>query len=201
MKWEDYYSRFWDWAESTRISNVSKLTDFTFSAQIVEIAGEFCDAKSASRLVNRALNNGIRFTPDEIIVLSDYVSEPTLRAVINNRNGQFNEEQFDTLESVCLDGALLEAVAKADGIKRESDDASLGQQIIYDQPVHEEPGLLSALFGFASNSDERYAYPGRCTGDCDHCPAHYGYRYGRWYYGHHHAYGCEFGGNDGSGRP
>ena len=38
MKWEDYYDRFWDWAESTKISRISSLTDFTSSAEVVEIA-------------------------------------------------------------------------------------------------------------------------------------------------------------------
>lgn len=37
----------------------------------------------------------------------------------------------------------------------------------------------------------------QCNGDCENCPPHYGYRYGRWYYGHHHNRGCEFGGNKG----
>ena len=37
----------------------------------------------------------------------------------------------------------------------------------------------------------------RCDGNCANCPPHYGYRYGRWYYGHHHRHGCEFGGNKG----
>lgn len=42
---------------------------------------------------------------------------------------------------------------------------------------------------------------GHCNGDCDSCPAHYGYRYGRWYYGHGHQRGCQRGGNGGaSGR-
>lgn len=40
---------------------------------------------------------------------------------------------------------------------------------------------------------------GRCNGDCRNCPPHYGYRYGRWYYGHGHTEGCEFGGNSGDG--
>lgn len=40
---------------------------------------------------------------------------------------------------------------------------------------------------------------GRCDGDCANCPSHYGYRYGRWYYGHDHVEGCEFGGNRCSG--
>ena len=38
----------------------------------------------------------------------------------------------------------------------------------------------------------------RCNGDCDNCPAHYGYRYGRWYYGHGHQHGCVRGGNGGA---
>ncbi|MBQ5755432.1 MAG: hypothetical protein IIV90_07155, partial [Oscillospiraceae bacterium] len=36
-----------------------------------------------------------------------------------------------------------------------------------------------------------------CDGDCANCPAHYGYRYGRWYYGHGHQWGCERQGNGG----
>ena len=38
-----------------------------------------------------------------------------------------------------------------------------------------------------------------CTGNCASCPPHYGYRYGRWYYGHDHVHGCELGGNKCSG--
>ena len=42
-------------------------------------------------------------------------------------------------------------------------------------------------------------HSGKCTGDCANCPPHYGYRHGRWYYGHGHIEGCEFGGNKGDG--
>lgn len=37
-----------------------------------------------------------------------------------------------------------------------------------------------------------------CNGDCANCPPHYGYRYGRWYYGRAHQGGCERGGNGGA---
>ena len=36
----DFYDRFWDWAESTKISRISSLTDFASSAEVVEIANE-----------------------------------------------------------------------------------------------------------------------------------------------------------------
>ena len=75
MKWEEYYDRFWDWAESTKISRVSSLTDFTSSAEVVEIANEFFDEKIGSRLVKRALDQGIRFSPSEIIELGSCVTD------------------------------------------------------------------------------------------------------------------------------
>ena len=37
----------------------------------------------------------------------------------------------------------------------------------------------------------------RCDGNCDSCPPHYGYRHGRWYYGHGHRHSCQRGGNGG----
>ena len=72
------------------------------------------------------------------------------------------------------------------------------------QPQPKKPGLFSAIIGLLSGSPKdrkKRRTPHRCDGDCDHCPAHYGYRYGRWYYGHGHQYGCQRGGNGGaSGR-
>ena len=53
--------------------------------------------------------------------------------------------------------------------------------------------------GGSSGGKRTCSRGGKCDGDCEHCPPHYGYRYGRWYYGHCHDYGCEFGGNKGDG--
>ena len=50
-----------------------------------------------------------------------------------------------------------------------------------------------------SPSSQKKRHSGRCDGDCANCPPHYGYRHGRWYYGHDHIEGCVFGGNKGGG--
>ena len=49
----------------------------------------------------------------------------------------------------------------------------------------------------SSFSSSKKKHSGDCDGDCDNCPPHYGYRHGRWYYGHGHQRGCEFRGNGG----
>jgi len=200
MKWEDYYDRFWDWAESTQISRISTLTDFTSSAEVAEIANEFFDEKISTRLVKRAMQNGIRFTPSEIIELSGLLTEEVFNEAVRNRRGQFTSEQYEEWESLCYDEELLGSVAQAGGICRENDNPPIEPQIAVAQPVRKSPGFFATLLGIASGAS-RHARNGRCTGDCANCPAHYGYRYGRWYYGHHHTHGCEFGGNDGSGKP
>ena len=51
----------------------------------------------------------------------------------------------------------------------------------------------------SSSTSAPKRHSGRCDGDCAHCPPHYGYRHGRWYYGHDHVEGCVFGGNKCSG--
>lgn len=201
MKWKDYYDRFWDWAESTQISRISTLTDFTSSAEVVEIANSFIDEKIASRLVKRAMQNGIRFIPAELIELGGSVTEELFYEAIRSRRGQFTQEQYEELEGYCYDEELLESVAKADGIHREIDDLPFEPQTAIAEPVRKSPGFFATLFGIAAHAGSRRTRPGRCTGDCSSCPAHYGYRYGRWYYGHHHTHGCELGGNDCSGKP
>lgn len=62
-------------------------------------------------------------------------------------------------------------------------------------------GLAAAiLLGMLlSDETETKRHKGHCDGDCRNCPPHYGYRYGRWYYGRCHTYGCQFGGNRGDG--
>ena len=71
-------------------------------------------------------------------------------------------------------------------------------------PPPKRPGFFAALFGVIAgvsmaSESQQHRHNGRCNGDCAHCQPHYGYRYGRWYYGHDHVHGCEFGGNKGSG--
>lgn len=129
MKWEDYYDRFWDWAESTQISRISTLTDFTSSVEVAEIANEFFDEKISTRLAKRAMQNGIRFIPSEIIELSGLLTEEGFNEATRNRWGQFTSEQYENLEVFCFDQELLESVAKAGGIRRESDNLPIEPQI------------------------------------------------------------------------
>ena len=117
---------------------------------------------------------------------------------------EIEEERTDDAEDAFSElGRAAQGVA--DSINSFADD-------IERLPKKKKPGFwgtLAALLGSSSSSSHsssgnsgfstKKKHSGRCDGDCDNCPPHYGYRYGRWYYGHSHSEGCVFGGNKCSG--
>ncbi len=197
MTWEEFYDRFYNWAESTQKSRISSLTDFGSSDEICEIAESFIDDKAASRLIRKALDAGVLFSPDEIKELLDLVSEEMYTDLIRANATPYTEEDLDHFYGL-VDDDLIVSLAQNNGINywlcEESQETA---------PRKKGLGFFTTLFGILGISSlvrgKETPHNGRCDGNCANCPPHYGYRYGRWYYGHDHIHGCEFGGNRGSG--
>ena len=63
MTWEDFYDKFYEWADSTQVSRISQLTTFGSHKQVAEIVEAYFDEKAASRLAKKAMAAGVRFTP------------------------------------------------------------------------------------------------------------------------------------------
>ena len=107
-----------------------------------------------------------------------------------------DEEQEESEEEFEDDGFLEEDL---EDISEECEE----EACLIEEGRPQKPGFFSTLFAVALGGslfgDSNRRHNGRCDGDCANCPPHYGYRYGRWYYGHDHVHGCEFGGNRGSG--
>ena len=120
----------------------------------------------------------------------------------------FNREQLEEIYML-IDDEVFEKISKTQNIDIFNDGAEPEETLPeWDEPTPEPAppklGFFGTLFavlaglGSVSKSSPK-KHNGRCNGDCANCPPHYGYRYGRWYYGHDHVHGCEFGGNKGSG--
>ena len=187
---------FYEWAESTQISRLSSLTDFGPSDEIVEVVQNFYDEKIATRLVRKALDYGVKFTTDEIIELRSWVSDEIYPVLVQANSDPYTYEKLDELYGF-VDDKIIEKLAKKNKVRSPMDE----------EPEEVEqvkgPGFWGTLFAIlgAVSSDSYSSKPhnGRCNGDCANCPPHYGYRYGRWSYGHDDTRGCEFGGNKGGG--
>lgn len=82
--------------------------------------------------------------------------------------------------------------------------AKISNYVVYEEPevqeeiVTYEPSFWDLFVGYKvveSIFSHKKKKSDKCDGDCANCPDHYGYRYGRWYYGKGHNHGCERGGN------
>lgn len=206
MDWDQYYEKFYDWATSTQIRKMSSLTSFGASSEVAEVAQEYMDEAAASRLIKKAVAYGVQFTPEEIYDLSGCCNQEAMNVLLDSAKCSFTQEQLEDLWGIVDDDVLERAATRNhvklfdDGTEDYAQDGTVSDEAI---PAVPKIGFFTKLFagiGIAGALTSPYAaHPGHCTGDCANCPPHYGYRYGRWYYGHGHQHGCEFGGNKGDG--
>ena len=210
MDWKTYHDRFYDWSESTQIARISSLTSFGAPSEICDIAEDIGDEKAASRLVKKASAAGVRFGPDELLRLMYICDREVMNTLVENASGRFTSEQIEEL-GIFVDDEVLRRAAKRSGalmwdeyepepeeeepIEAESEeDTEMSEALETLEKISDSLerisnhslGFLGTLFGgilgalFDSSS-------GSGNGDS----SHYGYRYGRWYYGHGHTYGCD----------
>lgn len=209
MDWCTYYERFYDWADSTQVSRISSIDHFgDVSDEVAQIAIDLFDCKAATRLVRRALSYGVRFTAQEIESMVASLDTVPDELILTCKTA-FSQEQIDEISFYYDNQSVLDSAKRKSGLERYEEihirecNTNVNARVINIQNKHRKPsfgqilgavglGLLSGLLG-AKNKK----HSGRCNGDGTSCPPHYGYRYGRWYYGHGHNYGCTFGGKRG----
>ncbi len=207
MLWADYYDRFDDLSLSTQKSYSYKLTDYGSPEEVFEVLSEFAfhDEKFASRFAVRAMDAGVRFTPDQALEITTLIDKTVLSRMAETAYPPFNKEQLEEIYMLIEDESF-DKIQRHTNINIFEDNEPVDDSSFFD--VEETPsrgpgffGTLLAILGAVSigNNSSPHKHNGRCNGDCANCPPHYGYRYGRWYYGHDHVHGCEFGGNKGSG--
>ena len=198
MNWETFYDRFFDWSESTQISRISSLTSFGSSSEVAEVAQEFMDERISSRFVRKAIAAGVQFTPEEIYELSDCCDTATMNLLLETAQCAFTQEQLEDLDGIVDENVLLEAARRNRVTLFDDDETMDTDDFVTEEEPPQKLGFFTALvllLGIGGLTDKRKKR-GCGNGDCANAPPHYGYRYGRWYYGHRHTSGCEFGGNE-----
>ena len=207
MTWDDYYGGFYDWSPSTQKNYIYRLSDYGSAGEVWEVAQElaFQDEAFATKFLEKALAAGVRFTPDQVLEMMGTVEESVLSKIAERTDVPFDREQLEEIYMM-IDDASFQRISRRAKINVFDDEPAAyeqPEQVQYILPKKKKVGLFTALAAFAAGSplagQVRKKHDGHCDGDCANCPPHYGYRYGRWYYGKGHQYGCEFGGNKGDG--
>lgn len=81
MRWSDYYEKINDWAVSTAVSKISSLEDMGAPDEVVDALNiiAFEDAKGATRLLNRVLQQVIKFSGENLAEIVDLCQKRVLR--------------------------------------------------------------------------------------------------------------------------
>lgn len=77
MRWSDYYEKINDWSVSTAVSKISSLEDMGGPDWIVDARNiiAFEDEKGATRLLNRAVQYGVKFSRENLADIADEYEE------------------------------------------------------------------------------------------------------------------------------
>ena len=218
--WDEYYEKFYDWAESTQVRNLSGLTSLGTADEVGEIIIELqVNVPAANRLLRKAVEAKLAFSCSDLIEFLCINDKRLATAALYNSVSRLTSSDMEELYGIAEDEDIIkicsernlappEDLREEEEDKEEIEEEPLEEVDIYiDDYVPEPPApklgffgtLFAAIAGVGAATSHGQRHNGRCNGDCANCPPHYGYRYGRWYYGHDHTHGCEFGGNKGSG--
>ena len=197
MTWDDYYERFYDFSLSTQKSYSYKLTSYGDAEEVFEVLSEFAfyDKQFATRFASKAVDGGVHFSPDHVLEMALLVDKPVLSRMAETAVPAFDRKRLEEIYML-IDDASFARISKKQNIDIFSDEepgeelSDPGQEddAYLVAPPQKKPGFFSTLIavaagiGLAGGSKEKH-HNGRCNGDCANCPPHYGYRYGRWYYG------------------
>lgn len=113
MRWSDYYEKINDWAVSTAVSKISSLEDMGTPDEVVDALNiiAFEDEKGATRLLNRALQQGIKFSGDNLAEIVGLCAEESFEKALYQSADAFMAQDLEDLYG-CVDDELIIDVAK-----------------------------------------------------------------------------------------
>ena len=200
MTWDEFYDRYVVWSESTIRSRISSLEDIGEGVEVVSVATDISDERIRAQLIRKAIRLGAVFTEEDISLLEGEVPEEVLEEACGKKRYESlfladDIKKFNRMTGEELDCLTAEINAAERGVDMETEGINRRKRhkkaLFSAACIGSFVGIVKGLFTGSKK------HGGKCDGNCDSCPAHYGYRYGRWYYGHGHQRGCEFHGNGG----
>lgn len=113
MRWSDYYEKINDWSVSTAVKKISSLEDMGAPDEIVDALNiiAFEDEKGATRLLNRALQHGVKFSGENLTEIVDLCAEESFKKALYQSADVFTAQDLEDLYG-CADDELIIDLAK-----------------------------------------------------------------------------------------
>lgn len=168
LMWDDFYCYHGDWSETDLLRRIGKLKNFGPADEVANTVLLMPNDTCKSALCKKAINYGVKFTEEHLWDMN-----------VDSKGNDNTDEHTKIIE---------DAVDTLYGVNDSSKEYEEPQR--YPRKLGFFGGLLIFAGAFAKSRRER-----RNRGSCNDKPPHYGYRYGRWYYGRGHRHDCQEGGN------
>ena len=113
MRWSDYYEKINDWEVSTAVNKISSLEDMGAPDEIVDALNiiAFEDEKGATRLLNRAVRYGVRFSGENLAEIAGLCAEESFKKALHQSAEAFTAQDLEDLYC-CVDDELIVELAK-----------------------------------------------------------------------------------------
>jgi len=122
MTWDDYYEKINDWAVSTAVNKISSLEDMGAPDEIVDALNiiAFEDEKGATRLLNRAVQYGVKFSGENLAEIAGLCAEESFKKALYQSADIFTAQDLEDLYC-CVDDEIIVELAKRYGISAPAD--------------------------------------------------------------------------------
>ncbi|MBQ5754587.1 MAG: hypothetical protein IIV90_02860 [Oscillospiraceae bacterium] len=222
MKWHDFYEEFWGWSLSECQAGISALEDIGPGEEVVCAILAVPNEQTRARLARKAIELGAVLSAGQLQKLEGELIPKVYRELQEHicpepephPNGKSGPAEARPEEDAVppAQKALPPLPLQGQPAPQKPKSGPGIPEILIGSVL----GVFAFALGVIFNLGSRYSGSPRrprshgghrghgrshsrlCDGDCANCPAHYGYRYGRWYYGHGHQWGCERHGNGGA---
>lgn len=124
LSWEEFYDRFWDWADSTRLNYFRKVENMGPEAEVYEVIESFFEESDTRKAVRIANERGVSFLPEHVGELVLYLDKELLTIVAKNAIGTYTEEELGMLY-LSIDNDELRELCKKSHLNFWEDDISI----------------------------------------------------------------------------
>ena len=156
ITWDDYYGGFYDWSPSTQRSYAYRLSNFGPVEEVFEVAQEleYHDRAFAARFLEKALDAGVRFSPNQVLEMVGTVDQTVLSRMAEETDVPFGREQLEEIWGLIDEGSFRKISKRAEiDILDEADHADpMPCRAGQDPSRKKGDGLFSFLAGWLVGS-------------------------------------------------
>lgn len=118
VTWEEYYDKFYDWAEGTQIKKLSSVNALGPADEVAEVMMElaFNHEDIVNRITRRAIDQKLIFSANNLLDISINIDPELFNQLVVQSVSAFSKDDLVMLEG-CLDDDVLVQIYRNKGLK------------------------------------------------------------------------------------